>query len=478
MACVSAILALPKNDPQSGIIGYYAYMAPEQNEGHPCFGSDQYALAVMVYEWLCGALPFTGTSKELTRQHKSTPPPSLCERNPNISPAVEAAVLKALSKKPEDRHGNIVQFAQALEAAALSSPPPASKPKPKPTRRWVLLALLFTTALALIDRVIESWSYPRVEVVQPHPRVATFEQQSEVETIAWSPDSKRIASSGIDGNIRIWDIATQRQTIQAYKQGSRVLAMMWLSDNKHIASLGVDGMLHIWDATSGKLNRQYRRTEISNDGVLARTQVAKWAATGDLATSLGTTALVYDVPISSGFSLPDISFAMHSSSVKALGFSPLGDMIASCDSDGIVWVWNPDNARPVLPPYQGHTSGVLSVGWQPQPKSQLQSGLIATGDLDGVVQIWHWHATSTANAGEPYASYWHNGPVHTVAWSPDGQYLVSGGADHVAMVWKTSNQSRSKYNGHLGCINVVAVAPNGKFVASGSVDETVQVWKL
>src|SRR5947207_6621654 len=63
-----------------GTSGTLAYMAPEQIEGHPRPASDQYALGVVVYEWLCGERPFDGSVSEVMVQHLSMPPLPLRER--------------------------------------------------------------------------------------------------------------------------------------------------------------------------------------------------------------------------------------------------------------------------------------------------------------------------------------------------------------------------------------------------------------
>ncbi len=68
--------------------GSLAYMAPEQLQGHATAASDQYALAVLVYEWLCGERPFAGSFAEVAHKHLSLPPPSLCEQVPTLPAAV------------------------------------------------------------------------------------------------------------------------------------------------------------------------------------------------------------------------------------------------------------------------------------------------------------------------------------------------------------------------------------------------------
>src|SRR5215472_2051107 len=83
--------------------GTAPYLAPEQVQGHPRPASDQYALGVVVYEWLCGQRPFRGTPVEVAMQHVSAPPPAFHEQMPELSPAIEEVVLRALAKEPEER---------------------------------------------------------------------------------------------------------------------------------------------------------------------------------------------------------------------------------------------------------------------------------------------------------------------------------------------------------------------------------------
>jgi serine/threonine protein kinase len=99
------------------IIGSLPYMAPEQLRGEPCVASDQYALGVVVYEWLTGSLPFEGSRRDVMQGHLYEPPPSLRGIVPTLPLAIERVVLKALAKAPEERFGSVREFAEALERA-------------------------------------------------------------------------------------------------------------------------------------------------------------------------------------------------------------------------------------------------------------------------------------------------------------------------------------------------------------------------
>lgn len=97
--------------------GTAAYMAPEQIMGKPCTASDQYALGVIVYEWLSGEQPFHGSFWEMYAQHLNAPVPFLQKANPEISPEVGQCITKALAKNPDERFASVQDFATVLQDA-------------------------------------------------------------------------------------------------------------------------------------------------------------------------------------------------------------------------------------------------------------------------------------------------------------------------------------------------------------------------
>jgi serine/threonine protein kinase len=98
--------------------GIPQYMAPEHFRGEVSPASDQYALAVVVYEWLCGEKPFKGRMDEIYYQVQTASPPPLRSKIPTISSRVEQIVLRSLSKDPQQRFPQVLDFANALEEAS------------------------------------------------------------------------------------------------------------------------------------------------------------------------------------------------------------------------------------------------------------------------------------------------------------------------------------------------------------------------
>ena len=113
-------------------------MAPEQIKQQAVRASDQYALGITVYEWLCGTPPFEGDWYNLYHQHLNVSPQPLRKRVFDLLPSVEQVVLIALAKDPHQRFATVQDFATALEQASRTtqpvhkftpSPPESSLPK-------------------------------------------------------------------------------------------------------------------------------------------------------------------------------------------------------------------------------------------------------------------------------------------------------------------------------------------------------------
>jgi serine/threonine-protein kinase len=112
--------------------GTVDYVAPEQIQGQPLDGrTDQYALACASFEMLCGSPPFKRENgMAVISAQLSEPPPSLSARRPELPPAVDQVIAKALAKSPADRYDHCLDFAEALLAAYRSGPAGAGRTQP------------------------------------------------------------------------------------------------------------------------------------------------------------------------------------------------------------------------------------------------------------------------------------------------------------------------------------------------------------
>jgi serine/threonine protein kinase len=110
------------------IVGTPEYLSPEQSTGQPIGPyTDIYALGIVLYQMLSGHVPFTGASPvAIALKHTMETPPPLLPLNPTLSSEVEAVVMKALAKLPEERFTSAGEFAEALHAAALGTPTASS----------------------------------------------------------------------------------------------------------------------------------------------------------------------------------------------------------------------------------------------------------------------------------------------------------------------------------------------------------------
>ncbi|MEO5569087.1 MAG: protein kinase [Gemmatimonadaceae bacterium] len=98
-------------------MGTPAYMSPEQASGDSAVDgrSDLYSLGCVLYEMLTGEPPFTGPNAQVIIAKRFMTPVPRVSVSRDVSPALEAAVTKALGRAPADRHSSLGEFAEALK---------------------------------------------------------------------------------------------------------------------------------------------------------------------------------------------------------------------------------------------------------------------------------------------------------------------------------------------------------------------------
>jgi dipeptidyl aminopeptidase/acylaminoacyl peptidase len=113
-----------------------------------------------------------------------------------------------------------------------------------------------------------------------------------------------------------------------------------------------------------------------------------------------------------------------------------------------------------------HQGPVRSVAFSPDGKR------IVTGSFDGTARVW-----DVGNGQQLFPLTGHSDAIRSVAFFPDGKRIVTGSFDRTAKVWEIASRKEIyKLEGHTAEIFSVAVSPDGQWIATGSWDNTVRVW--
>lgn len=496
------------------VVGTVAYMAPEQIQGKPRPASDQYALAVVVYEWLTGERPFHGSFTEIAVQHTVTPPPPLREKVPTISPQVEQVVMMALTKDPLQRFATITAFANALQQASqtiernsfpLSVQPSQTFPSFESSSQDNLSTMVATPLTSVTAFEMPSQqsttSHGRLREIIPtqHPIsrrlllggtialamlaggsvtwLVLSSQKSgnnAVLTPSITPTHASIAgTTATSGKAAGTPTASSSQPspeVTNAPSGPRtvggplltyrghrnyVYGVSWVSDQQHLASASLDTTIQIWSASSGQPYTSYRHSQSVNDVKASHrsTHIASASDDGTVQVRDAVNATLL------------LTYRNHSSAVNTVEWAPDSTRIVSASADHTVHIWDVQSGT-LLQRLSGHTDIVWAAGWSPDGQ------YVVSASADGTAKVWN---ASTGTLLRTYTG--HSTVVRTVSWSPDGRRIATGSDDGTVQVWDVSSgKSLLVYRGHATKLRTVTWSHDGSRIVSGSRDATAQIW--
>ena len=152
---------------------------------------------------------------------------------------------------------------------------------------------------------------------------------------------------------------------------------------------------------------------------------------------------------------------------KVVGHKTNGERLVTGSDDGTLFLWDPLVSSKPLARMTGHQQQVMSVAFSPDGR------FVVSGSFDKSIKQWDGFT------GKFIATYrGHVAAVYQLSWSPDSRMFVSGSKDSTMKLWDVRTKRLSEdLPGHADEVFSVDWSPSGETVASGSFDRTLKIWR-
>jgi len=318
-----------------------------------------------------------------------------------------------------------------------------------------------------IDRKVILWD------LSTNPRqTKSLEGYSDViYSLAFSPDGSTLASAGGDRSILLWDVNTYQKLLPPLTAHTDVISSVaFIGDNQHLASASLDGTIVIWEQTRQLLSKTLKgpREEITS---VAFSQNGKLLASGGSDTNV----FLWNVEAATSLQLP---VSLGTNSVTSLAFSPDSEVLACANSDNTISLWDVKTGKEITPALQGYNGSVFSLVFSSDGKVLVSAG------SDQLIYLWDLSKHELLTT----LPHKHTGIIRSLAFSPKDKMLASGSEDKTVILWdiaeclkdmdkaKCQTLTTIPLTGHVREVFSVAFSPNGELLASGGNDRTIILW--
>jgi WD40 repeat protein/transcriptional regulator with XRE-family HTH domain len=267
--------------------------------------------------------------------------------------------------------------------------------------------------------------------------------------VKFSPDGQRLAAVSRN-DIKVWDAFTGRELLTLFGHTDWVMGLDISPDSKQLASTSLDGAVKIWSLSPGRESMTVA-SPLTGYGTRVAYNPTGW----EFATNGGDgSAILWNAENGE----PKLRLTGHNLEVLNVAFSVDGTRLATGSLDGTAIIWDAATGEEMIA-FPSHEFGVRDVVFSPDGR------LLATGGFDGTAKIWG--ATTGALLHEITG---HQGLVLGVAFDPDGTRLATASTDATAKVWDVATgRLVLTLSGHADGVRDVAYSPDGTMIATGSL---------